>query len=137
MVIVGGGYTGTVAALQLARSGASVSLLERHTLGWGASTRNGGIFHPGLKWGRAALQQRLGPGLGTDIFRAGIDAFFTAERFVADERFDCDYRRSGFAILAWSTGQIDGFEQELAGTARRGSPRSVVPGRGDPPGAGF
>ncbi len=113
VVIVGGGYTGTVAALQLARSGASVSLLERHTLGWGASTRNGGIFHPGLKWGRAALQQRLGPGLGTDIFRAGIDAFFTAERFVADERFDCDYRRSGLAILAWSAGQIDGFEQEL------------------------
>src|SRR5450432_3214938 len=45
VVIIGGGYTGTVAALQLARSGASVTLLERHDLGWGASTRNGGIFH--------------------------------------------------------------------------------------------
>ena len=113
VVIVGGGYTGTVAALQLARSGASVTLLERHTLGWGASTRNGGIFHPGLKWGRAALRKRHGPGLGGRLFQHGIDAFFTAERFVTAEGFDCDYRRSGLAILAWSASQMDGLEEEL------------------------
>ena len=114
VVVVGGGYTGTVAALQLARSGASVTLLERNTLGWGASTRNGGIFHPGLKWGRAALRQRHGLELGDRLFQHGVDAFFTAERFVTQEGFDCDYRRSGLAIVAWSASQIDGLEEELA-----------------------
>ncbi len=113
VVIVGGGYTGTVAALQLARSGASVTLLERNTLGSGASTRNGGIVHPGLKWGRAALRKRHGVELGNRLFRHGVAAFFTAERFVTDEGFDCDYRRSGLAILAWSRSQIDGLEGEL------------------------
>jgi len=113
VVIVGGGYTGTVAALQLARSGASVTLLERNTLGWGASTRNGGIFHPGLKWGRAALVKRHGQDLGGRLYQDGVDAFFTAERFVTDAGFDCDYRRSGLAILAWSTSQMDELEQEL------------------------
>jgi glycine/D-amino acid oxidase-like deaminating enzyme len=113
VVVIGGGYTGTVAALQLARGGASVSLLERNALGWGASTRNGGIFHPGLKWGRAALQRRYGAELGGQVFQAGVDAFFTAESFVTAEGFDCDYRRSGLAILAWSNGQMDGLELEL------------------------
>jgi glycine/D-amino acid oxidase-like deaminating enzyme len=113
VVIVGGGYTGTVAALQLARGGASVTLLERHSLGWGASTRNGGIFHPGLKWSRAQLHKRHGPELGGRLFRDGVDAFFTAERFVLDEGFDCDYRRSGLAILAWSKGQLDDLDEEL------------------------
>jgi glycine/D-amino acid oxidase-like deaminating enzyme len=114
VVIVGGGYTGTVAALQLARSGATVVLIERHSLGWGASTRNGGIVHPGLKWGRAALQHRYGEELGGRVFQDGVNAFFTAERFVIDEGFDCDYRRSGLAILAWSAGQMDGLEEELS-----------------------
>ena len=58
----------------------TVTLLERHSLGWGASTRNGGIFHPGLKWGRAQLHKRYGPELGGRLFQDGVDAFFTAER---------------------------------------------------------
>ena len=113
VVIIGGGYTGTVAALQLARTGAGVTLLERNDLGWGASTRNGGIFHPGLKWGRAALRKRYGEELGDRVFQDGVNAFFTAERFVIDEGFDCDYRRSGLAILAWSASQMTGLEEEL------------------------
>ncbi len=113
VVIVGGGYTGSVAALQLARSGASVTLLERTTLGWGASTRNGGLLHPGLKWGRAALVRRYGEDLGGRVYQDGVDGFFTGERFVLEEGFDCDYRRSGLAILAWSAGQMDGLEEEL------------------------
>ena len=42
MAIVGGGYTGLAAARALARRGADVTVLERHTIGWGASSRNGG-----------------------------------------------------------------------------------------------
>ena len=113
VVVVGGGYTGTVAALRLARSGATVTLLERHGLGWGASTRNGGIFHPGLHWGRGSLVRRYGPELGTAVYRAGVDAFFTAEQFVRSEGFDCEYRRSGLAILAWSSRHLDGLRAEL------------------------
>ena len=114
VVVVGGGYTGIVAALQLARGGARVTLLEKHALGWGASTRNGGIFHPGLKWGRAGLLRRYGPELGPAIFRAGVDAFSTGERFIQGEGFDCDYRRSGLVILAWSARHMDGLRHELA-----------------------
>ena len=114
VVIVGGGYTGSVAALQLARAGARVVLLEKETLGWGASSRNGGIVHPGLQYGRAALQRRYGDRLGEELFRDGMAGFHTAERFIAAEGFDVDYRRSGFAILAWASGDMAALEAELA-----------------------
>jgi len=40
--IVGGGYTGVAAAVELAERGISVILLEQNQIGWGASGRNGG-----------------------------------------------------------------------------------------------
>ena len=43
-------------------AGRRVTLLERHTLGWGASTRNGGIFHPG---------PQVGPGRAPAALRTG------------------------------------------------------------------
>src|SRR5579864_8621061 len=58
VVIVGGGYTGMMAAATLARRGRSVALLERNELGWGASSRNGGMVHPGFKLGLATLLKR-------------------------------------------------------------------------------
>src|SRR5438132_12856403 len=58
VVIVGGGYTGTMAAARLAARGRSVALLEQHELGWGASSRNGGMVHPGFKVGPVGLLER-------------------------------------------------------------------------------
>lgn len=43
VAIIGGGFTGLSAALHLARSGASVALVEAEQIGWGASGRNGGF----------------------------------------------------------------------------------------------
>ncbi|MDF1728841.1 MAG: FAD-binding oxidoreductase [Sulfitobacter sp.] len=43
VAIIGGGFTGTSAALHLAEAGTSVTLLERRFIGWGASGRNGGF----------------------------------------------------------------------------------------------
>ena len=42
VVVIGAGVTGLAAARNLAKGGASVAVLERHPVGWGASGRNGG-----------------------------------------------------------------------------------------------
>ena len=42
VAVIGAGYTGLSAARVLARSGAKVVVLEAQTIGWGASSRNGG-----------------------------------------------------------------------------------------------
>ena len=49
VVIVGAGYTGLAAARQLARAGATVLVVERERIGWGASSRNGGQVLTGFK----------------------------------------------------------------------------------------
>lgn len=47
VVIVGGGLAGLSTALQLARAGKSVTVLEAESVGYGASGRNGGFVSPG------------------------------------------------------------------------------------------
>src|SRR4051812_49573733 len=53
VVVVGGGYLGINAARVLARSGAQVTLLEAEHLGFGGSTRNGGVGPPRFQGGRS------------------------------------------------------------------------------------
>lgn len=43
VAVIGGGFTGLNAALHLARSGRTVTVLEANQFGWGASGRNGGF----------------------------------------------------------------------------------------------
>src|SRR5256886_11620918 len=47
VAIVGGGYAGLSAALELAGHGIGTVVLEANELGFGASTRNGGALHGG------------------------------------------------------------------------------------------
>src|SRR5258707_5745635 len=75
VVVVGGGYTGINAARELARQGASVSLLEAETLGFGGSTPNGGIVHPGYKWGPKALIERYGEETGRALYGETLAAY--------------------------------------------------------------
>ena len=46
--VVGGGFTGVTAALELAERGYSVVLLEGMRIGWGATGRNGGQASTGF-----------------------------------------------------------------------------------------
>jgi len=50
-VIVGGGLAGLSTALQLARAGKRVTVLEAESVGFGASGRNGGFVGPGYATG--------------------------------------------------------------------------------------
>jgi glycine/D-amino acid oxidase-like deaminating enzyme len=128
VVVIGGGYTGITSALFLARSGASVTLLEAETLGWGASTRNGGMFHAGLKLGVTALRRRYGPELGSQLHREGNVAFEVVERLIADEDLQCDYRRTGQVVLAWSEKDAAAFEAKAEAQSREGLSAHVVRG---------
>ena len=75
VVVVGGGFTGLSAARRSAELGASVVLLEAERLGWGASTRNGGMIHPGYKTPLSGLIKQHGPERGERLYRESIDAY--------------------------------------------------------------
>lgn len=61
VVVIGAGFTGASAALELARAGRDVVLLEAGIVGAGASGRNGGLVCSGWRHDQAWLEARLGP----------------------------------------------------------------------------
>jgi glycine/D-amino acid oxidase-like deaminating enzyme len=60
VAVLGAGYTGLSAARTLAKSGATVAVFDSQTVGWGASSRNGGMVLTGLKLPAATLIARYG-----------------------------------------------------------------------------
>ncbi len=60
LCVVGAGITGLSAADEAARRGLSVAVVERHTVGWGASTRNAGFLMRGMAESYAEIAHALG-----------------------------------------------------------------------------
>src|SRR5262245_62497194 len=74
VAIVGAGYTGLSAARQLASAGASVIVLDRECVGWGASSRNGGQVVTGFSVDPATLVARYGESGARERFDVSLDA---------------------------------------------------------------
>jgi glycine/D-amino acid oxidase-like deaminating enzyme len=126
-VVIGGGYTGLAAARQLATQGASVVVVEARTLGWGASTRNGGIAHPGYKWGPASLVKRYGRDLATQLYADSVAATEILGRTIRDGGIDAELRFNGCMELAWSRRDADDFAGEVGMRTEWGTPARLVP----------
>jgi glycine/D-amino acid oxidase-like deaminating enzyme len=125
VVVIGGGLTGLSAARRAAELGASVVLLEAERLGWGASTRNGGMCHPGYKTSLASLIAMHGPARGEALYRETIEAF---EHVAALCRgpIDADFAETGHVVLASAPGHAAGFAGAPELLASVGMPARVV-----------
>jgi glycine/D-amino acid oxidase-like deaminating enzyme len=58
--VIGGGLAGITSALELARRGKRVVLLEADRLAWGASGRNGGFVSSGFAEGTEDIERKVG-----------------------------------------------------------------------------
>jgi glycine/D-amino acid oxidase-like deaminating enzyme len=72
-VIVGGGLAGLTTALELAREGIAVTVLESQSIGFGASGRNGGIVSPAFACGGEAIEARVGRDKARALHRLTIE----------------------------------------------------------------
>ncbi|MCH9673715.1 MAG: FAD-binding oxidoreductase [Gammaproteobacteria bacterium] len=96
VVVVGSGYTGLMGALTLARGGRDVLVLDAETVGFGASSRNGGQVGSG---NQRFTVKRLIELYGQDKARAlileGTAALEYVKRFIVEEGIECHLRVNG------------------------------------------
>ena len=123
VVVVGAGLCGLAAADTLAIAGRSVVVFDREPLGWGASSRNGGMVIPELKSGPAGLERHYGE-LGTRLYAEANEAFDFVETTIAGDDgragIDCDYVRNGQLYLAHSPSHTDELRHQAAEHAALG-----------------
>jgi glycine/D-amino acid oxidase-like deaminating enzyme len=128
VAVVGGGLTGVVAALHLARAGAKVDLFEQDTVGFGASGRNGGMATTGMSIGIRDAVDKLGFETAARLYGAYTEAIDVVEKLVTEEGIDCDFARTGKLNLATKPAHYQGFEKtaELL-NSRLGGDSKLVP----------
>lgn len=105
--IVGGGYTGLTTALELARAGVGVVLLEAREIGFGGSGRNAGHCTPTFTHYELPEIRRM---LGEPWAERLIDRQTKANRRVSAmiERYaiDCEWQQNGYVMAAATPGDL-------------------------------
>ncbi|PWT80629.1 MAG: FAD-dependent oxidoreductase [Blastocatellia bacterium] len=114
VAIVGGGYTGLSAARELARRGASVVVLERGSVGSGASGRNAGQVLTGLKLSPMTLVARFGRARARQLFDISLEAIATLESLLRDEEIECEYERTGHLEAASKPSHFNALHEQQA-----------------------
>ncbi|MDO3436561.1 FAD-binding oxidoreductase [Rhizobium sp. CBN3] len=112
VAVVGGGYTGLSAALELARAGKHVQLFDRQALGLAASGRNGGMSSGSIRPGRKDLVRRFGQERAQAILLEGKAAREDLWRFLRDENVECDFSLSGAFNGAMTADQADELRRQ-------------------------
>jgi glycine/D-amino acid oxidase-like deaminating enzyme len=112
VAVLGGGFTGLSAARTLAKQGSRVVVLEAETIGWGASSRNGGMVLPGLKVSMGDILKKEGRETARRLYQCSLDSIDTVEQIVKEESIDCDFSRGGHLVAANKPGHYDAMLRE-------------------------
>lgn len=105
VAIVGGGIAGVATAYFLAKSGASVILLEARGIAEAASGRNAGFLLAGVAENFVAASQRYGRARALRIWRLTERTRALVRSLVAEHAIDCELRFNG-------SDQVPGGEAE-------------------------
>ncbi len=119
VAVIGAGFTGLSAARILAKRGATVAVLEANSIGWGASSRNGGMVLTGLKLSAEMLASRYGKELARSMYDSSIAAIDLVEHIVREEQIECSFSRSGYLEVASKQSHFDAYALSVDVIARQ------------------
>jgi glycine/D-amino acid oxidase-like deaminating enzyme len=112
VAVIGSGFTGLSAARTLAKHGAQVAVLESETIGWGASSRNGGMVLTGMKLGVSKLISMYGRERTKRMYAASLASIDCVEQIVREEGIQCDFSRSGHLEVACKQKHFDDYQRQ-------------------------
>ncbi|HSR80725.1 MAG TPA: FAD-binding oxidoreductase [Hyphomicrobiaceae bacterium] len=104
VAIVGSGYCGLSAAIELSAAGRSVVVLDAGELGIGASTRSGGMVTGGQKFVVSGALKSHVPARQQRILEDAKASLDHIEELIQRHSLEADYVRCGRLILAWTPG---------------------------------
>jgi gamma-glutamylputrescine oxidase len=116
--IVGAGFFGLYCALEMARAGKRVAVLEASRVGWGASGRNGGQLIIGFPCGMQRLKGVMGAERAKVMFDASRQAVRDIRTLMSEQAIDCDLVEGHLEVavlprrVADLTGWIEECEKE-------------------------
>ena len=113
VAIIGGGYTGLSAARTFAKNGVKAAVLEAQTIGWGASSRNGGMVLTGLKLGMKTVLKKYGHEIARQLFQCSLDSINTVEQIVKEENIACGFARYGHLLVTNKPKHFDALQDEV------------------------
>ena len=102
IVVVGGGYTGLLCAINLIENyNLDVILIEAGKIGWGASSRNGGFCSfPPIKTSFKKLQKIYGKEETKKFFRNAVEGSNYTKDIISNYNIDCDVTGESNFIVA-------------------------------------
>jgi glycine/D-amino acid oxidase-like deaminating enzyme len=112
VLVIGGGYTGTTAAIRLMQAGVQVTVIDSQKLGTTASARNGGMTLTGLSEGLKTIEKKLGKEKTKQLFQESIESVNTVERLVIEGDIDCDFHRYGHLEAAFKPSHFENLKRE-------------------------
>ena len=103
--VIGAGFTGLSAALELAERGFSVAVLEAETVGWGASGRNGGQICSGFSSGMGKLEAQAGKDDARKCWALSEEAKTLMRARIERYGIECDLKW-GYVHVATKPGNV-------------------------------
>ena len=101
IVIIGAGYTGLSAALTLSKSGKNVIVLDSEVIGFGASTRNGGMLGSGHKVSTDQAKKKYGEVTAAEIHKEANASLAFTSNLIEENNIDCEFNVCGRLRTSW------------------------------------
>ena len=130
--VVGAGFTGISAALELAERGYTVAVLEAERIGFGASGRNGGQIVNGYSRNLEVIGRRYGAAAARALGDMALEGGRIIRERVRRHAIDCDLVDGGF-FAAFTAKQMKELEHEKAVWEAYGHPRLRMVDRAELP----
>lgn len=112
VVVVGAGFAGLSAAIELAQRGFKVAVLEADRVCSGASGRNGGQVIVGYASGQPELEQQLGPAAARQMWDMSLQAIDLMDARIAQWGIACE-RQYGYLYVADSPRKARALDAEM------------------------